>query len=69
MSVEDFKQQISQLTSAGICLFFVFQATKSGSFRGSLEYEHEVDISLKVEGGRATVGKNRFGGSGYYKIF
>lgn len=69
LSVEDFKQQINQLTSAGICLFFVFQATKSGSFRGSLEYEHEVDISLKVEGGRATVVKNRFGGSGYYKIF
>lgn len=69
LSVEDFKQQINQLTSAGICLFFVFQATKSGSFRGSLEYEHEVDISLKVEGGRATVVKNRFGGSGYYQIF
>lgn len=69
LSVDEFKQKIEDLMKSGICLFFVFQATKSGQFRGSLEYEHEVDISLKAKAGQVSVEKNRFGGSGKYTVF
>ena len=41
---------------------YVFQTTKSGAFRGSQEYLHDVDAEIKVEAMRAVAGKNRFGG-------
>lgn len=42
---------------------FVFQTTKDGVFRGSQEFEHDVDTVIKVENMKATTGKNRFGGA------
>lgn len=47
----------------------VFKGTKSGDFRGSLEYEHDVDASIKCEKGKAAHTKNRFGGEGEMKIW
>ncbi len=41
---------------------YVFQTTKSGQFRGSQEYLHDVDAEIRVEQMKAQAGKNRFGG-------
>lgn len=50
---------------------YVFQSTKSGSYRGAREYEHIVDCVLKAEDGVVTSEgcKNRFGGRGSYKVY
>ncbi len=47
----------------------VFQTTKEGNFRGSKEWEHEVDVVVKFENGMATVEKSRFGAKGLTKIW
>lgn len=47
----------------------VFKGTKNGDFRGSLDFEHDVDVSIKCEKGKAYVNKNRFGGNGKMKIW
>ena len=41
---------------------YIFQTTKSGAFRGSQEYLHDVDAEIRVENMKAVAGKNRFGG-------
>lgn len=41
---------------------YVFQTTKEGNFRGSQEFEHDVDVSIEVEKFKADSIKNRFGG-------
>jgi hypothetical protein len=46
----------------------VFQTTKAGSFRGSQEYQHDVDTVVRFEAGTAQAEKNRFGGSGVVKF-
>ncbi len=51
-------------------LITISQSTKKGNLRGSLEIEHEADISVKVENGFAFATKNRFKGLGYeFSIF
>ncbi|MCQ2607734.1 MAG: DNA repair protein RadA [Bacteroidales bacterium] len=47
---------------------YVFQATKEGNFRGSQEFEHDVDTSIVVEDMKAHSVKNRFGGKGEISI-
>jgi hypothetical protein len=48
----------------------VFQATSSGDYRGSKEWEHEVDVSINInENGYARAEKTRFGGTGTLKVF
>ena len=48
----------------------IFQATKGGEFRGSNEWEHEVDVAINInENGYASASKTRFGGSGTIKVF
>ena len=48
----------------------VFQATSSGDYRGSKEWEHEVDASINInENGYARAEKTRFGGTGTLKVF
>lgn len=47
---------------------YVFQSTKDGNFRGSQEFEHDVDTSIVVEEMKAHTIKNRFGGKGEFEI-
>jgi predicted ATP-dependent serine protease len=47
----------------------VLQYTKSGDFRGGLDWEHEMDISAKIEAGVVTVKKNRYGENSKYDYF
>ena len=48
----------------------VFQATSDGGYRGSKEWEHEVDVSVSInDNGYAKVSKGRFGGNGTMKVF
>ncbi len=47
---------------------YVFQATKSGNFRGTNDYLHDVDASIRVESFRAYAEKNRFGASGECEV-
>jgi len=42
----------------------IFQGTKTGSYRGSQEYEHNVDVNINCEAGTAYIKKSRFGGNG-----
>ena len=47
---------------------YVFQCTKDGNFRGSQEFEHDVDTSICVEEMTAHAIKNRFGGNSEVNI-
>jgi len=47
----------------------IFQGTKTGSYRGSQEYEHNVDVSINCEAGTAYTKKSRFGGNGEMEIY
>ncbi len=48
---------------------YIFQTTKDGKFRGSQEFEHDVDVSIELHNGIATTKKSRFGGNGQIKIY
>jgi len=53
-----------------ITFILIFQATVDGNYRGSKEWEHEVDVSVYInENGYATASKSRFGGQGTVKVF
>ena len=43
---------------------YVMQTTKTGLFRGSQEFLHDVDTSIKVDSMQAYTEKNRFGAMG-----
>ncbi len=47
----------------------VLQYTKSGDFRGGLDWEHEMDIACEIEDGIIDVYKNRYGVKGSYDYF
>lgn len=47
----------------------VLQYTKSGDFRGGLDWEHEMDIACRIEAGVVDVNKNRYGQKGIYDYF
>lgn len=49
----------------------IFQVTKEGKYKGSQEYEHDVDVVIRAENGTvSTVGcKNRFGAGGEINVF
>ncbi|MBR6250098.1 MAG: AAA family ATPase [Bacteroidales bacterium] len=47
---------------------YVFQTTKDGTFRGSQEYLHDVDTSIRVEDMTAHTEKNRFGAQGECRV-
>lgn len=44
-------------TKAFIC---ILQATKSGDFKGSNEFEHDAEISIKIEDRKAECMKTRY---------
>lgn len=46
----------------------IHKVTKDGKFRGSQEYEHDVDVSVSCLNMVATAQKNRFGGNTPIKI-
>ncbi len=52
-------------------LIEILQCTKDGKFKGSQEYEHDVDVVICVENGIASsIGhKNRFGKSGEMEVW
>ncbi len=48
----------------------IFQAVGDGGYRGSKEWEHEVDVSINInDNGYARAEKTRFGGTGGLKVF
>lgn len=48
-------------TNPWVSFILISQSTKSGAARGSLEFEHDVDTTIKCENMVAHVIKNRFG--------
>ena len=48
------------LTNPKTCFICIFHATKAGDARGGLDYSHDMDIILKIEGHKPLVEKNRF---------
>jgi nucleoside-triphosphatase THEP1 len=69
LSEDDLKKILENNLPKGISFVFVFHSTKEGNYRGVTTFEHLVDISMKVDGGLTTVGKNRFGGHGAMKVY
>jgi nucleoside-triphosphatase THEP1 len=69
LSEEDLKKILENNLPKGISFVFVFHSTKEGNYRGVTTFEHLVDISMKVEGGITSIGKNRFGGHGSMKVY
>jgi hypothetical protein len=53
----------------GINPVYIFKGTKDGSFRGSQEFEHLVDVSIKTEEGIARTEKSRYGGKGALVVY
>lgn len=55
----------------GIIFIYIFQVTKEGKFKGSQEYEHDVDVVIRAEDGVvSTVGsKNRFGAGASMRLW
>ena len=47
-------------TQSGKALISILQSTKDGGFKGSQEWLHDVDISLKIENFEAVLQKTRF---------
>ena len=47
----------------------VFQHTKAEDYRGSKEWEHEMEIAATIEKGIITVYKNRYGVKGELNVF
>ena len=47
----------------------IHKVTKEGLFKGSNDWEHDVDICVKVEDGVAKSTKNRCGGAGTFKVY
>jgi hypothetical protein len=52
-----------------LSLVTIHKVTKTGSFRGSAEWEHDCDTSVVVANGTAKAEKNRFGGKGEIGVF
>lgn len=52
-----------------ISLGTIHKVTKTGSFRGSAEWEHDCDTSVVVANGVAKAEKNRFGGKGILSAY
>jgi len=48
------------LQNPNTCFICIFHATKDGGARGGLDYSHDMDIILKIEGHKPVVEKNRF---------
>jgi hypothetical protein len=48
---------------------WIFQCTKEGNYRGSQEFEHNADSVIEINDMKATVHKNRFGGSAKELVF
>lgn len=53
----------------GISWAYIFKTTKDGKFRGSQDFEHLVDVSVRIEDGEAWAEKGRFGGNGKMIFF
>jgi hypothetical protein len=66
LGYEDFRALREENPNVNYIL--IMQMTKDGKFRGTQEWEHEVDAVANVEGGTATVTKNRFGVMGLYGL-
>lgn len=62
MNCETLKNLIDKYHPEAISFVFVFKGTKDGSFRGTLDNEHLVDVSVKCNNGTASTEKSRFGG-------
>jgi hypothetical protein len=68
MNPDDFVALKMANPTKSFCL--IFQATSDGNYRGSKEFEHEVDVSVFInENGYAKTQKSRFGGNGSIKVF
>lgn len=70
MGIDIFRLKEMRELYSNSALITISQSTKKGNLRGSLEIEHEADISIKIENGFAFATKNRFKELGFeYSIF
>ena len=60
MKIDDDKMKQIRLKYPDSALITIFQSTKDGKMRGSLEIVHDADKAVVVENGVATTTKNRF---------
>jgi predicted ATP-dependent serine protease len=67
LEIEDYKELRDIYTETAFIV--VLQHTKSGDYRGSKEWQHEVEIFSDIEQGVVYVTKNRYGVYGAYDFF
>ncbi len=53
----------------GVCFIYVFQTTKEGKFRGTNEFQHDVDVVIEVPEQGKAVQNGRFNQGGEMQIF
>jgi len=53
----------------GVCFIYVFQTTKEGKFRGTNEFQHDVDVVIEVPEQGKAVQYGRFNQGGEMDIF
>jgi hypothetical protein len=58
LTLADFNNLMEQHPNMAFIL--IFQTTKEGIFKGAQEWEHDVDVVIQVEKGKAQAIKNRF---------
>lgn len=58
-------------TDPNMIFVCIFQTTKDGNFKGSQEFQHDVDVVIRADNETiSTQGcKNRFGGNGEMKVW
>lgn len=61
--------EILKLQNKGLSFIYVFQATKDGQFKGSNEFQHDVDIVVEVPEIGKAVQYGRFNQGGELSIF
>jgi hypothetical protein len=68
LSIEDVAELKKK--NPNVSFMLIFQATVDGSYRGTKDFEHLVDVSVNInDQGYASAQKTRFGGNGTINVF
>lgn len=58
-----------KINNPGVCFIYVFQTTKEGKFRGTNEFQHDVDVVIEVPEKGIAIQNGRFNQGGEMRIF
>jgi len=58
-----------KVDNPGVSFIYIFQATKEGKFRGTNEFQHDVDVIIEVPKKGIAIQNGRFNQGGEMRIF